>query len=134
VTSPVRGCCMQNGEGGVLHVLRQIISKGLRREAVVSQGVGQAIMEASRSTNQEAVIQGLGQAIMEASRSTHQEGVAQAIVHAFSTPGRALEAIYALALNHQPGCCEQCTYLVPVFLRTQPMHMLHGGILCGGLR
>jgi hypothetical protein len=65
----------------------------------------------------DAVVQGLGQAILEASSGTHQEAMAQAIAHAFSTPYSPLEDVYTLALITLPGCCEQCTSLVPVLTR-----------------
>jgi hypothetical protein len=64
------------------------------------------------------LLEDLGQAILDSSRSIHQEAVAQAIASALGSRGSTLELIYAMALNRHPGCCEQCSTLVPVFART----------------
>jgi hypothetical protein len=53
---------------------------------------------------------------MDALRSRHTEAVAQAIASALGTPGD-LQAVYAGALDSFPGCCTQCSALVPALTR-----------------
>jgi hypothetical protein len=53
---------------------------------------------------------------MEASRRGYSEGAAEAIAHAF-TDGGSVGIVYARALDSYPGCCEQCTAIVPLLTR-----------------
>jgi hypothetical protein len=65
-------------------------------------------------------VPGLWRGIMQASKSGYTEPVSQVLAAAFIAGGYDAR-VYALALDSQHSCCDQCDTLVPVLTRTLPL-------------